>query len=185
MPSGSIGILASLQDSHGSESSLARLANAIHGALTGHDERRDVIIAVGSVVAGLNDARRSFQEAEQVAEAVGDGEDLRAFYRLPDIRIRGLLHLLKNDGRVHAFIERELAPLLDHDRRHGSDLIHVLNAYLDSGRNISVAARRLGLSRPAFYSRLRLTERVLGADLTVEACLSLHVALLGTGLAVS
>jgi hypothetical protein len=43
----------------------------------------------------------------------------------------------------------------------------------------------MGISCPAFHSRLRLTERVLGADLTVEACLSLHVALLGAGLAVS
>lgn len=182
MPSGSIGILASLQDKHGNQAGLLRLANAVHAALTGHAEPRDVVIAMGSVVATLNEIRRSFQEAEQVAEAVGDEEDLKAFYRLPDIRIRGLLHLLKNDGRVHAFIERELAPLLEHDRRHGTDLIRVLSAYLDSGRSITVAARRMGISRPSFYSRLRLTERVLGADLTVEACLSLHVALIGTGL---
>jgi purine catabolism regulator len=130
----------------------------------------------------VNDVRRSFQEAEQVAEAVGDVEDLKAFYRLPDIRIRGLLQLLQNDGRVHAFVERELAPLFEHDQRHSSDLIRVLGAYLDTGRNVSVAAQRLGMSRPALYSRLELIQQVLGADLSVESCLSLHVALVGTGL---
>ncbi len=182
MPSGSIGILASLQDKRGREASLSRVADAIHAALSGRTTPRDVVIAIGSVVTTLSDVRRSFQEAEQVADAVGEGEDLKPYYRLPDIRVRGLLHLLRNDGRVHAFIERELGPLLDHDHRHGSDLIRVLRAYLESGRNISVAAKRLGMSRPAFYSRLQLTERVLGVDLSVESCLSLHVALLSTGL---
>ena len=183
MPSGSFGILASLPNKPGSQTQLGRLANAIHAAFSGRIRPRGVIIGVGSVVSELGDVRRSFQEAEQVAEAVvGEEHDLKAYYELPDIRIRGLLHLLQNDSRVHSFVDRELAPLLNYDNRHGSDLTRVLSAYLASGRNISVAAKDLRMSRPAFYKRLQLTERVLGVDLSVESCLSLHVALLGAGL---
>jgi purine catabolism regulator len=182
LASGSIGILAGLPERRGLEPVLARLADAIHAALVGRSGKREVVVAVGSVVSTVNDVRRSFQEAEQVAEAVGEVDDLKAYYRLPDIRIRGLLQLLQNDGRVHAFVERELSPLIEHDHRHGSDLVRVLGAYLDTGRNVSVAAQLLGMSRPAFYSRLQLTEQVLGVDLSVESCLSLHVALLGAGL---
>jgi PucR family transcriptional regulator, purine catabolism regulatory protein len=182
LSSGSIGILAAVPERRGLETALTRLADAIHAALLGRTGKREVVIAVGSVVSTVNDVRRSFQEAEQVAEAVGEVDDLKAYYRLPDIRIRGLLQLLQNDGRVHAFVERELSPLIDHDHRHGGDLVRVLGAYLDTGRNVSVAAQQLGMSRPAFYSRLRLTEQVLGVDLSVESCLSLHVALLGAGL---
>jgi PucR family transcriptional regulator, purine catabolism regulatory protein len=182
LSSGSIGILAGLSERRGLETALARLADAIHTALVGRTGKREVVIAVGSAVTAVNDVRRSFQEAEQVAEAVGEVDDLKVYYRLPDIRVRGLLQLLQNDGRVHAFVERELAPLIEHDHRHRGDLIRVLGAYLDTGRNVSVAAQRLGMSRPAFYSRLQLIQHVLGADLSVESCLSLHVALLGAGL---
>jgi PucR family transcriptional regulator, purine catabolism regulatory protein len=182
LSSGSIGILAGFSEGRGLETVLTRLAEAIHAGLAGRTGQREVVIGVGSVVTSINDVRRSFQEAEQVAEAVGEVDDLKAYYRLPDIRIRGLLQLLQNDGRVHAFVERELSPLIEHDHRHGSDLVRVLGAYLDTGRNVSVAAQHLGISRPAFYSRLQLTEQVLGVDLSVESCLSLHVALLGAGL---
>jgi purine catabolism regulator len=183
LPSGAIGVLAALPERRRTETALGRLAAAVHAVFGEQGGRRDALIAVGSVVSAVHDVRRSFQEAEQVAEAVGDAENLKAYYRLPDIRIRGLLHLLQNDGRVHAFIERELSPLIEHDRRHGGDLVRVLSAYLDSGRNVSTAARRLRMSRPAFYNRLRLAEQVLGVDLSVESCLSLHIALLGAGLA--
>lgn len=182
LSSGSIGFLAGFSERRGLETVLARLADAIHGGLAGRSGKREVVIGVGSVVTNLNDVRRSFQEAEQVADAVGDVDDLKAYYRLPDIRIRGLLQLLQNDGRVRAFVERELSPLIEHDHRHGSDLVRVLGEYLDTGRNVSVAAQHMGISRPAFYSRLQLTEQVLGVDLSVESCLSLHVALLGAGL---
>jgi purine catabolism regulator len=58
-------------------------------------------------------------------------------------------------------------------------LLGSLRAYLDSGRNKSVGAAAAHLSRPAFYERLARIGRILGADLdSVEACLSLHVALL-------
>ena len=105
--------------------------------------------------------------------------DDRPFYRLPDLRLRGLLHLLRDDARLQTFVERELGPLLTHDAQRGGDLVRILALYLDTGRNKAVAAQRAHLSRPAFYERLRRIERVLDADLEdVESCASLHVALL-------
>src|SRR5262249_1047710 len=51
--------------------------------------------------------------------------------------------------------------------------------YLEHGRNKSAAAEAAHLSRPAFYERLARISRIVGADLdAVDACLSLHVALL-------
>ena len=51
--------------------------------------------------------------------------------------------------------------------------------FLDNGRNKSAAAAAAHLSRPAFYERLARIARILDVDLdSVEACLSLHVALL-------
>lgn len=139
-----------------------------------------VIVAAGSRVEELRDARRSLVEARQVADAARhDKRDVPVF-RLPDVGLAGLLHLLRDEPRLQTFVERELGDLLAYDARHPKEqLLGTLRAYLDSGRNKSAAAAATHLSRPALYERLARISRILRVDLdSVEACLSLHVALL-------
>jgi purine catabolism regulator len=139
----------------------------------------DVVVAVGSVVDEPIGVRRSFLEATQVADAAAM-QPARPFYRMPDVRLRGLLQLLSDDARLQTYVERELGPLLRHDADRGTDLLGVLRCYLDQGRNKSAAADAAHLSRPSFYERLNRIEAVLRVDLdSVESCLSLHVALMG------
>ena len=175
-----VGVLVSLPPKEDVEPALERLSAALR-------QRRDApasapvadVVAVGSVVTHVRDARRSFLEAAQVADAASPAPDGRgpAFYRLPDVRLRGLLHLLRDDERLQTYVERELGPLLAHDAAQGTDLLGMLRVYLAAGRNKSAAADAAHLSRPSFYERLRKVERVLGVDLDdVESCLSLHVA---------
>jgi purine catabolism regulator len=151
----------------------------IQGRLPGVDAPRAVISA-GSVVGGPRDARRSLTEAGQVADAAAHVSTTASpFVRLPDLRLRGLLQLLREETRLQTYVERELGALLAHDTKTGDDLTTVLRAYLAHGRNKSLAAAEVHLSRPAFYDRLTRIAQVLGADLDdVETCLSLHVALL-------
>ncbi|WP_285786527.1 PucR family transcriptional regulator [Micromonospora sp. NBRC 101691] len=139
-----------------------------------------VLVAAGSGVGSLREAHRSLVEARQVADAARrDRRDLPVF-RLPHVGLAGLLHLLREDPRVQTFVERELGPLLAYDARHPRDqLLGTLRAYLEQGRNKSAAAVAAHLSRPAFYERLARIARILDVDLdSVDACLSLHVALL-------
>ncbi|MEU3210748.1 PucR family transcriptional regulator ligand-binding domain-containing protein [Nocardiopsis alba] len=137
------------------------------------------VLAVGSTADDIREVRRSFLEARQVGDVAVRQSDHRPFYRLPDLHLRGLLHLFRDDERLQTFVERELGPLLDHDARHNGDLTDMLRHYLGAGRNKALAASRAHLSRPAFYERLRRIANVLDADLeSVEDCLSLHVALL-------
>jgi purine catabolism regulator len=98
------------------------------------------------------------------------------FYRLADLGLRGLLHLLRDDPRVQTFVERELGPLL---AEPDTSLLDVLAAYLAAGGNKAEAAKQAHLARPTFYERLRRIERILGTDLdSAESRTSLHVALL-------
>jgi purine catabolism regulator len=180
-----VGILLSLPPREDIDRALERLSAALAKrvatgrAVVAADEW---LMAVGSVVASVRDVRRAFLEAAQVADAAPSDEEgaSRSFYRLPDVRLRGLLHLLRDDDRLQTFVERELGPLLAHDAQHGAELIGVLRTYLAAGRNKSAAADAAHMSRPSFYERLHRIERVLAVDLdSVESCLSLHVALLG------
>ncbi|HSS92132.1 MAG TPA: PucR family transcriptional regulator ligand-binding domain-containing protein [Streptosporangiaceae bacterium] len=144
----------------------------------------DPVIGVGSAASGMAEARRSLLEARQVADAAAQtqappgGPEL-PFYRLADLRLRGLLYLLAGDGRLGTFVERELGPLAAYDAAHGSDLTGVLEAYLSAGGNKAVAAARAHLARPTLYERLRHIERILGVSLdAADSRTSLHVALL-------
>jgi len=156
------------------DAALARLADRIRPRLSAGD-----VIGAGSAVDSVTGVQRSLLEADHVAEAAaGSGAALR-FYRLPDLRLRGLLHLLRDDPRVHAFAERELGPLLVHDDAGGTQLLTALTAYLSAGGNKAAAAKQAHLARPTMYERLRQIEDVLGVDLEpAESRLSLHVALL-------
>ena len=182
-----VGVLAALDRRDDDQLVLDRLGAAVlraieRGARTRlGGESEQVVLAAGSVVAGLRDARRSVVEARQVADAATHLPPEGRFAQLHDVGVRGLLSLLRGDARVETFVERELGPLLDRtDRRREADgLLEVLRAYLAAGRNKSAAAQALHLSRPAFYDRLTRLQQVLAVDLDdVEVCLALHVALL-------
>jgi hypothetical protein len=140
------------------------------------------VIGASRPARSLREVRDAFREAREVADlTAGSAADTarRAYYRLPDLRLRGLLHLLREDARLSSFTERELGPLLSYDAEHGTTLVTDLAAFLEAGGNKALAASRAHLARPTFYQRLRLIERVLGVSLAdPESRASLHVALL-------
>jgi purine catabolism regulator len=177
-----IGVLAALGVRQRDVDVLATLATEVRRAVRGRLPSVDadaVVVAAGSLVGGPRDARRSLVEAGQVADAAAHLSTAAPYLRLPDLRLRGLLQLVRDDPRVQTFVERELGPLLAHDAATGDDLAATLREYLVAGRNKSAAAAAAHLSRPAFYDRLARVAKILAADLDdVETCLSLHVALL-------
>jgi PucR family transcriptional regulator, purine catabolism regulatory protein len=137
------------------------------------------VLGVGAATGSIREVRRSFLEAGQVAEVAADrpGPGQPLFYRLPDLHLRGLLHLLRDDPRLQTFVERELGALLANPR--GPELITVLDTYLSAGGNKAEAAKNSHLARPTFYDRLHRIERILGVSLdSAESRASLHVAML-------
>jgi purine catabolism regulator len=110
-----------------------------------------------------------------VAETAGTLKPgTRRFYRSTDVRLRGLLALLRQDPRVLAFVEAELAGVLG-----DGGWLQLLERYLECGGNKAELARTGFLSRPTLYARLAELERRLGVRLEdPESRTSLHVAVL-------
>lgn len=109
------------------------------------------------------------------------GED-KTFYRAADLRLRGLISLIRSDPRVQAFAETELAGLLAHRAKHGDEAFDLLQTFLQLGGNKTELAKTLHMSRPTLYSRLDALKRIVGVDLDdAESRTSLHVALLVLG----
>jgi purine catabolism regulator len=138
-------------------------------------------VSVGSEATAIAHVARSFREAARVAEATRPGQPLpagRSFHERSDIGLARLLFALRDDTRIQDYAERQLGRLVDHDTRHGTDLLTTLRHYLDAAGNKTIAARSGGLSRETVYQRLRTVERILDCDLeSGEQRTELHVAL--------
>jgi PucR family transcriptional regulator, purine catabolism regulatory protein len=169
-----VAAVLSLPPRSDADAALRRLAGELRPRL--HD---DDVIGAGSAVDSVAAVQRSLLEADHVAAAAPGGGPQHPYYRLPDLRLSGLLHLLRDDPRLQAFAERELGPLLVHDDAAGTQLMAALTAYLTAGGNKAEAAKSAHLARPTMYERLRQIEAVLGVDLEpAESRLSLYVAML-------
>ncbi|MGW0495300.1 PucR family transcriptional regulator [Streptomyces sp. NPDC003007] len=171
---GRIGVLLALAQASAWQPVAERI-----GRLAREELGPEAVVAVGPGVTDLSGIARSWQEAEQTAEAITPASPERWFYVPADVRLPELLGVLCADTRLQRYAERQLTRLIEHDDRNSGDLLPALRAYLAAAGNKSDAAKRAGMSRQAYYQRLHTIERLLGCDL--ESGLqrtSLHVAVL-------
>ncbi|XVS61403.1 PucR family transcriptional regulator [Actinosynnema sp. CA-299493] len=175
----SVRALLSLPPQAGLDGVLRRLAREVHRRAAETQHALPVVVAVGTTVTAVPDVRRSLGEAAHVAGAALRSSGTRLYHRLDDVRLRGLLHLLREDERVIAFADRELGTLLSRDANQGTRLMELLRCFCEHGGNKSAAAAAAHLSRTAYYQQLSRIEQVLGVSLEdPESVLSLYVALL-------
>jgi PucR family transcriptional regulator, purine catabolism regulatory protein len=169
---GGVAVLLSLPRDQEAEAVVHRLAEQTRDRLA--TRGLAVVVGVGAECALLDELPRAFVEAVHVADAAVADPPAGPAARLRDVRLRGLVRLLRDEPELQAFIERELGPLFEHQ-----ELLDVLRTYLRTGRNKSLAAQQHHVSRPAMYRRLRSIEGLLGVDLEDwDQLTSLYVAML-------
>ncbi|MBC2640831.1 MULTISPECIES: PucR family transcriptional regulator [unclassified Rhodococcus (in: high G+C Gram-positive bacteria)] len=159
---------------------LHTVSSQIRAALGRIDGVGDCTIGVGSESTRLLDAARGLAESAHVADvALALPPGNKPFHRAADIRLRGLVALIRTDPRVQAFAETELRGILEHRALHGDESYDILRQFLELGGNKTELAKQLHLSRPTLYSKLATIERLLGVDLDdAESRTSLHTAVL-------
>ncbi|ROZ99420.1 PucR family transcriptional regulator [Gordonia sp. OPL2] len=140
----------------------------------------DPVLGVAEPVKDLVVCIKSIDRSAHVADVAHSTPGLRApYFRASDLRLRGLIASLRDDRRLQSFAESELQALMLDDIEKGDSGIDLLRAFLETGANKSVLAKRLHMSRPALYARLNELERTLGVSLLdSESRTSLHVAML-------
>jgi len=143
------------------------------------DTNGRLVLAAGSSVCAVEDVGRSFAEATQVLEAARGLRADKQVFELADIRLRGLLVILRHDPLVQDFAERSLGPLLQYDARHDSELFGSVRAYLAHNGSKSAAAKAARVSRQTMYEHLAIIERILGLDLdAADERTSLHAVIM-------
>lgn len=163
--------------SHVGDPALRTLGDKISRDVRRDDAGRPVL-GVAEPAAQLIEAIRRIPEAGQVADAALSMSDGRSYVAIGDVRLLGLIALLRNDPRAQRFAEAELRNLILHDLT-GDDLLTVLRSHLELGGNKSAVASALHMSRPSLYAKLARIEQILGVPLDDGLSrTSLHVALL-------
>ncbi|MFE0899325.1 PucR family transcriptional regulator [Streptomyces smyrnaeus] len=163
----------------GPEQTLGAVSTGLRERLTGRRGTDGWAAGTAPASSRLVGAAQGLAEAEHVAEVGLTMPETDRLYRSTDVRLRGLVALLRDDHRLQAFAETELGRLLDHDARTGEDLLGLLRTHLDCSGSKTHTARLTGLSRPTLYSRLRSIEKILGVSLdSAESRTSLHTALM-------
>ncbi|WP_231745459.1 PucR family transcriptional regulator [Arthrobacter sp. EpRS71] len=189
--SGSVGMILALPARQQEEPTLQILAGAAAGAgapgaAAGPGIKANLaapppwIIGVGRMKGTLLEAAAGIDEAAHVAESAATLRNTgKPYFRATDVRLRGLLALLRKDPRVQQFVESELSAVLQAEAEGKGEYLELLGLYLGSGGNKAAMARSGYLSRPTLYARLAKLEELLGVDLEdAESRTSLHVALL-------
>jgi purine catabolism regulator len=176
---GRLGVVLSAPTDARMKSVLNAVATAIHQRADQLVPMGSTVIGVGSPVKTIDDLPQSFADANQAAEAAENLPGNHLFVTTTDIRLRGLIHLMRDDPRVQNYAVRELGALVAYDERYHTNLIATLSAYLEAGGNKSAAAAVMFMNRATFYHRLTKIEKILNCDLqSVESRSSLYVALI-------
>ncbi|MDZ7882550.1 MAG: PucR family transcriptional regulator ligand-binding domain-containing protein [Mycobacterium sp.] len=179
---GEVGAVLALGVTRPPEEALAALGTALRTEIARVDGTAGAVLAVGPAADGVIDAVTGLGEAAHIAEVALAMRGARSaedeglpFYRAADVRLHGLVSLLRDDPRVQTFAETELRALLAGDPAH----LDLLREYLKLAGNKAAVAARLHISRPALYKRLDAVRSALGVDLDDgESMTSLHVAIM-------
>jgi DNA-binding PucR family transcriptional regulator len=149
--------------SHQEESAATRVHAALRAAFPGEPV---LVASSGTGRTDLGDAHRVAAGALGLARASGRSEGVVT----PSASgILGVLLQVDRPGALLEFAQRTLGPVLDYDRRRGSDLLETLRVFLDSGADRGATATALHVHVNTVQQRLRRIESLTGAELRQPA----------------
>ncbi len=144
----------------------------------------DVTIGEATSPSGLGGLRGAYDEATVCLKTlVTLGRRRTGADRAP-LGVAGLL--LSESRDLASFVTDRLGPVLEYDRRRGTDLILTLDAYFRAGRSLAETAQTLHVHPNTVTQRLARIDQLLGADwrdsasaLDVQLSLLIHTVVEG------
>lgn len=141
---------------------VARFITALDAELTSSRESPVLALVASTPVSTFADLSESLNEARE-ASAIARRLGVRARSLLAsDIGVHRLLARLVDDPQLERFVLEQIGPVLEHDARHGTELLPTLDVYFASGLSKTHAAQGLGIRRQTLYNRLERIQAILG-----------------------
>ncbi|MFB2581674.1 GAF domain-containing protein [Herbiconiux sp. P15] len=156
------GLLVALWPDAGLDSA-ELVAAGVHAALSAAFPNESVLVATsGSGRSDLADAHRVAAGALGLARASGR---LHGVVSPPALGILGVLLQVDRPDALLEFARRLLGPVIDYDRRRGSELLLTLRTFLDGGADRAATAALLHVHPNTVQQRLRRIEVLTGTEL--------------------
>lgn len=143
---------------------VARDVRRLVGVLGRAHPRLELLAGVGRTGHGVRGVRESYGEAVmavELAPMVGGN----AVVQFRDLGIHRLVRDLRAPEVVQ-FIQDVLGPVLEYDRKHRTELLLTLRAFLEHGGNYRQAAQALYLHHSTVRYRLEQIEKLCGVKLS-------------------
>ena len=141
------------------------LAEDLKACLEGAVTVGPVTIGIGNRCARPDDYATSFRLARDAVELMIKLGRQGSIVSAGELGPYGLLLRASSRDDLEAFARHALAPLLEHDRAHGGELVATLRAYLDEDRVQRRVAARCFIHVNTVVYRVHRIEELLGADL--------------------
>jgi purine catabolism regulator len=136
-------------------------------------------IGVSGVCHSPRELSRSYDQARRSAEVAsrfGRRGDVLSF---EDLGLYRLLFHVSDREELRAFVEQTLGPLIEYDKRHRTDFVQTIAAYLSNNNNLQATARQLFVHVNTAAYRIQRIQAITGLDLTkTEDSLLARVALM-------
>jgi purine catabolism regulator len=129
---------------------------------------------------GLSGLRDGYREAKDSVSIAGELGDTGKTTYYGDLKLYQLLLALKerNLDYLRRFYNDTLGPLVEHDERKQSDLVHTLNGFFKANGNLAEAAKDLKVHRNTLVYRLQRISELTDLNLDdADNRLILHLAL--------
>lgn len=152
---------------------------------------RDLIKSIQAVVGG-SDTRigisRPFDDIMNLSDAFGEMLAIQRVYQklevdsliiyYEDILLYHFMELASHGADLERFCRPEIRRIEEYDQKYGTSLKESVEAYLESGRNIQRAARKMNIHKNTLRYRLERVEKIFEIDLTDEnTCFNLQFSL--------
>jgi sugar diacid utilization regulator len=124
-----------------------------------------VTVAIGGTIERADGYAPAFASSRQALDVMLKLGRRGAIIGARELGPYGLLLQASSREELEAFARETLAPLLEHDRRHGADLMGTLRIYLEEDRGQRRAAARIFIHVNTVVYRVNRIEQLIGRSL--------------------
>src|SRR6185437_4027846 len=131
-------------------------------------------IGVGRQYQLLSDAHNGYREAQLALNY----RTLSSSVFYEELGIYRLLLLIQQNQETANFIEDYLSPLIEYDKKYGTEMLLTLTKYFECERSKQLTAQNLDIVRQTLYHRLEKIKLIVDLDFDMpENRLNVEIAL--------
>ena len=135
------------------------------GVLAGRYPHAPMRLGFGRVCQKGCPIRTSYQEAKKALATMAKGISREQVLHYSELGIFRLFFEIQNPEEIRKYSRENLGPLLEADRKNGSDLVGTLRSYLYNNCNLLRTSQALYIHRNTLIYRLNTIKGLLAKDL--------------------